>query len=104
MNGLKTFDGYTLRAAPNPYNPDKGNMTIEYELPDNISKGELIIIDSGGNYVYGWNCSGTPKGLYRIPGGWNGRNGNGKKVSEGIYIIYLSLNGDVKASWIFAVK
>lgn len=99
---------YTIRTAPNPFEPGSGEMVIEYEIPEESTDKniEILIIDSAGRLVRRWgeNVLNNRRGRYRISRGWDGRNDGGITVSRGIYVCYLRINNDPKASWYMAIK
>lgn len=102
--GLKADTGYALRTAPNPFDPEQaGKMVIEYDLsaPGYV---DLVIIDSGGRIVRKWGMDGQLTGRHRLPERWDGKNAGGDMVSRGVYLAIMKLNGNIKASWVIAVK
>ncbi len=94
--------GSTLRNFPNPFNP---STTISFELDsEDIDNIELIICNLKGQKVKTFNItlSGV-EGQSSII--WDGTDENGQKVSSGIYLYILHVNGtDVALSKCILLK
>ncbi len=94
---------YLLRTAPNPINLNRDKeIYLEYILPNIADHIAIIIVDSGGNIVKKisyTNAMDTNTGKHLKQNFWNLRNGRGDRISKGIYLILLEVDGDVKAGW-----
>jgi len=76
---------------PNPFNP---STTISYRLPVE-SKVELVIFNMLGQKVRTLFSDKQPAGEYKIV--WDGRDGNGRAVSSGVYLYRLQAGTYVEA-------
>jgi len=85
---------------PNPFNPGKGQTTsINYylESPSNV---DIKIYDPFGRLVLATSLSKDDASVSRStsPGGaswmWDGRNGAGKVVGNGIYLVKIIAHGE----------
>ncbi len=105
-DGLKSSYGYVLLAGPNPFDPVNDNgLSFQYELSNDHSRAEILIIDSAGRLVNKIECSEAGQGKHTAPQRWNGRNFGGKIVSRGIYLSVLEVGGsEARASFIIVVK
>ena len=74
--------------TPNPFNPDGNYVTISFNL-HKTSKVELKIYNIKGalvkNLYNGYSSSENLK--------WDGKDGNGNAVKDGIYLYQLNVNG-----------
>jgi|GEM_PF-4107784 len=52
---------FTLLAAPNPYNPDKGALTIGYNLSKSADKINFYLVNLRGDTLYTHEASSTEK-------------------------------------------
>ncbi len=76
---------------PNPFHPEIQNTTIAFYLAQ-PSKVSLSIYDVLGSKVQSLlNQAYLASGWHQIP--WNGRNGLGEEVQNGIYYCQLEVNG-----------
>ena len=94
-------------AAPNPYSPFDGKMTIEYGLDKNYNSGlepEIVLLDEAGEIVKSWKNLNFKKGRHRISGGWDGNNGKQMVVGRGLYLLYFKTHNTIHASWVVVVK
>lgn len=76
--------------APNPFNPDKTELTIGYNIsrPADIT---MYIIDLTGTLVREWHFSHPLSGYYQAT--WDGKNMLNQGVYNGIYYCYIIANG-----------
>jgi len=87
-------DGGYLTNYPNPFHPGETPTTIAYKLSDNANVTLRIFTLTGGlvfekNFVAGQQ--GGITGLNQFV--WDGRNGDGKLVATGGYVLHLQANG-----------
>ncbi len=80
-NAVKTMN------YPNPFDPDEKDTTIQYYLNEEADV-EIKIYTIGGELVNSWEISSgseyANKQINAFP--WNGRNGKGRIVENGIYV------------------
>ena len=82
--------GGTVTNYPNPFHPDQGPTTIAYRLDDEAAVTMRIYTLSGGLVLeerFATGQMGGQAGVNEYP--WTGRNGNGKTVASGGYIILI---------------
>ena len=72
---------------PNPFNP---STTIEYSIPS-AGKAKLCVYNIRGQKVKTLFDGTAEKGLHRLV--WDGRDGSGRSVASGIYLIHLESSG-----------
>jgi hypothetical protein len=94
-----------LSCYPNPFNPNKQNITVQYYLEDD-SDVAIAIYDLLGNLVKTWEIpSGDMNartGLNQLS--WDGRNGSGDIVANGGYILFVHSADQKKKFKILVVK
>jgi hypothetical protein len=94
-----------LSCYPNPFNPCKQDITIQYYL-ENDSDVAIAIYDLLGNLVKTWEIpSGDMNartGLNQLT--WNGRNGQNDIVANGGYIVFVHSDGQKKKFKVLVVK
>ena len=94
-----------LSCYPNPFNPCKQDITIQYYLA-NDSDVDIAIYDLLGNLVKTWEIpngdTNAKAGLNQLS--WNGRNGQGDIVANGGYIAFVHSDGQKKKFKILVVK
>ncbi|MDD5755758.1 MAG: Ig-like domain-containing protein [bacterium] len=94
-----------LSCYPNPFNPCKQNITIQYYLL-NESEVTIAIYDLLGNLVKTWEIPtgemNARSGLNQLS--WDGRNGQGDTVANGGYILFVHSDGQKKKFKILVVK
>jgi hypothetical protein len=78
---------YLIQAYPNPFNP---TTTIQFSIPQ-ASKVDLIVFNIKGQTVKQLVDDKLDEGHHSII--WNGNNESGKKVSSGVYLYKLNVNG-----------
>ncbi|TAL31342.1 MAG: hypothetical protein EPN93_17925 [Spirochaetes bacterium] len=82
-------------AYPVPFNPNAGSGLLKLLDKSGSVTGPfsvtLEIFDINGDKVLGKNYSGVNLASALNPVVWNGRNGAGKKVKPGFYIIKLTV-------------
>ncbi|RLC50592.1 MAG: hypothetical protein DRI23_06760 [Candidatus Cloacimonadota bacterium] len=93
-----SIDNTNLTNYPNPFNP---NTTIKLELAE-TGKIELAIYNIKGQKVKSLLDCITVPGTYECI--WAGKDGNGKPVSSGQYIVKLKQNGKETATKIMLLK
>ena len=76
---------------PNPFD---SSTRISYVVPDgiNASRVQLGIYDPMGRLVRTLIDSSLPGGTYGVI--WDGSNGSGEAVAEGVYFHRLQVNGE----------
>jgi len=84
---------------PNPFNPFKTSTSLSYFLEQD-SHVDIIIYDLLGRLVKKWEFSPSSVGglLGENIVSWDGRNGEGKRVGDGGYIVQVTaedVNGNV---------
>jgi hypothetical protein len=94
-----------LSCYPNPFNPYKQDITIQYYLI-NDSDVAIAIYDLLGNLVKTWEIPAgemnARTGLNQLT--WNGRNGSGDLVANGGYIVFVHSDDQKKKFKILVVK
>jgi len=87
---------------PNPFHPGQGSTTIEFNL-QSAATVSLVLYDVMGNQVETLiNNQNLPAGLQRAF--WDGRNGTGNVVLNGIYYAQLTVGGQKYMIKIAVVK
>jgi len=87
---------------PNPFHPGQESTTIEFYL-QSASTVSLVLYDVTGNRTATLlNNQNLPSGLQRIL--WDGRNGLGVFVLNGVYYSQLTVNGQKYLVKIAVVK
>jgi hypothetical protein len=76
---------------PNPFHPETGNTTIEFNLAT-PSIYSLVIYDILGKRVKTFQSNGLQSGLQQLS--WNGKNDAGVSVLSGIYYAQLNTGGN----------
>jgi len=90
--GIPLPEEYRFNAAyPNPFNP---STTIHYELPIN-SNVNIMIFDLRGQLVYRQLNQSQYAGYYDLQ--WMGDDQSGNKVSSGVYLVRIEVNGVEKS-------
>jgi len=82
---------------PNPFIGGKESTTIYYILKDNAAISINIYNPIGElvwNTQYPANSNGGRQGVNEIT--WDGKNGEGERVSQGIYFCVIEANGSRK--------
>jgi hypothetical protein len=100
---VASISGKDMINSPNPFNPNTQKTTIEYFLKAR-SKVEIKIYDAFGRLVLGRTLNpGEGSGDFAnatTTGGasfnWDGRNGAGTVVGNGIYTLKLTATNDVE--------
>ncbi|MBI5778795.1 MAG: Ig-like domain-containing protein, partial [Planctomycetes bacterium] len=94
-----------LSCYPNPFNPNKQQITVQYYL-ENDSDVAIAIYDLLGNLVKTWEIPAGEQnaraGLNQLA--WNGRNGPDDIVANGGYIVFVHSDGQKKKFKILVVK
>jgi hypothetical protein len=95
---------------PNPFNPEKEEVTIEYVLTKSVDV-EIYILTLSGGLVKKFYFPKGEKGVsYGTPEGernkfsWDGRNDKGVIVSTGMYLCKLIFGDKVEYKYIGVVK
>lgn len=88
---LPSFD-HALQAHPNPFNPQ---TNLSFEL-DAGSATALEIYDLHGRLVRRMEGGHLPRGRHELS--WDGRDGAGRSLASGEYIVRLVVNGDAVAT------
>jgi hypothetical protein len=91
----KDAHGGTLTSYPNPFHPSEGATTIAYVLNDDARVRLRIFTLSGGLVLdreFMRGTAGGTAGLNEFM--WDGRNGEGKPVASGGYVLYVQAEGE----------
>ncbi len=85
--------GFKVYNWPNPFNPDKDGPTHLTFILDSPRNTEVRVFDASGDPVFDQklDASQTHTGLNFVD--WNGRNGNGATVANGVYILTVVSGG-----------
>jgi hypothetical protein len=86
---------------PNPFHPETGNTTIEFNLSSPQSYS-LMIFDILGKKVRAFESNGPQSGLQQLS--WDGKNDAGAYVLSGVYYGQLNVNGSKYLTKIAVVK
>jgi hypothetical protein len=78
---------WQIKVYPNPFNP---STTIEYSIPS-AGKAKLCVYNIRGQKVTTLFDGTAEKGVHRLV--WDGRDGSGRSVASGIYLIHLESAG-----------
>jgi len=90
---LYAFEMKDIAAYPVPFNPKKITLKIGYPVGMAVPSGysiNVIVFDINGDLV-------VKKTGAQMPVVWNGRNGSGRYVKPGLYILKVeieSIDGD----------
>ena len=94
-----------LSCYPNPFNPNRKPVTVQYSLR-NADKVDMAIFDLMGNLVKTWAVpsgdNGAKAGLNQVT--WDGRNGQGTVVANGGYIVSVTGDGKTKHFKLLVIK
>jgi hypothetical protein len=88
-------DGGYISNYPNPFHPGETPTTIAYKLSDNATVSMRIFTLTGGlvfEKTFASGLQGGTAGLNEFV--WDGKNGDGKTVATGGYIVYIQANGN----------
>jgi hypothetical protein len=95
VSGLMVFsDGNladTFGNYPNPFHAGSEDTTIEFYLATAAGSASVEIYDVMGNRVVSLPDTGSLVGLQKIL--WDGKNGLGHLVSNGVYFAQLTVDG-----------
>ena len=72
--------------APNPYDPESGNITFSYNISQDIDNFYIIIFDQGQREVWSYSDTAITAGYHLLQ--WNGRHTNGTSLPNGLYVAY----------------
>jgi len=91
----------SFKNYPNPFNPNREQTEIRYNLPVESDVDIYIYTVTGERVRHLHFDAGSPGGLEGINEGiyWDGANGDGRTVLNGVYIAYI----DVAASDLTAI-
>ncbi|UCC78260.1 MAG: T9SS type A sorting domain-containing protein, partial [Candidatus Zixiibacteriota bacterium] len=73
---------------PNPFNPDLRQTTLRYSL-EKTAEVTIKIYDAGGNLVIALMEDVQQLSGQELSVGWDGRNGEGDMVSNGVYFFII---------------
>ncbi|MBN1824411.1 MAG: Ig-like domain-containing protein [Endomicrobiales bacterium] len=95
-----------LSCYPNPFDPLRQNLTIQYYLIS-TSEVDIAVYDLLGNLVKTWKLpsgggGGAQTGLNTHL--WDGRNGEGRVIASGGYIVYVRADGQSRKFKVLGVK
>ncbi|MCD4795817.1 MAG: T9SS type A sorting domain-containing protein [Candidatus Cloacimonetes bacterium] len=104
QNEIVMSSQYNLTNHPNPFNPTTEisfNLTTEYTSLRNASawqaeNTEISIYNIKGQKVKQLFKGQLPTGKHSFV--WNGKDGNDKPVSSGVYLYKLNVNGKIKST------
>ena len=83
---------------PNPFNPE---TQIQYAIPKN-GQVTIAIYDILGRLVRTLVDEDKPAGFYQVT--WNGKNKDGKLVSNGIYLLQMKAGTFITSKKMTIVK
>jgi len=92
---------YVLQNYPNPMNPQKGETTITYQLPQK-TKVEITIYNLLGQKVKTLVNGTKYAGQFSI--NWNGRNEFNQLVSSGVYVCNIKTDHGVASRKMLVVR
>ncbi len=84
-----TVSGNTIGKTTDGATGDMTISTFRYAFGDNVVKGTLSVRDANGNTVYTEDLAGKQAGT-TFEFNWNGKNGAGQVVPDGVYQVSLS--------------
>ncbi len=87
-----------INAYPNPFNP---NVTFSVRAKSDVS-AELTIFNVKGQTVKKLADQTLKKGINNIV--WQGDDNHGEKISSGIYLYKIEINGKCKSGKLSLVK
>ncbi len=101
ITGLVVKTGLSIGSpllGPNPYNPNKGPGSIEYQLTEGASV-HVVILSANGSTVWDTQISqdslGGQAGFNRVL--WDGKDRFGNIVANGPYVVYLVAKNSEKS-------
>jgi len=80
-------EGFKLQSYPNPFNPE---TTISFSIPEE-SEINITIYNVKGQKVVTLENDIISAGMHSVV--WNGKDINGNRVSSGVYLFRLNVNG-----------
>ena len=81
---------------PNPVNPDLEQTTLRYSL-ERTAEVTIKIYDAGGNLVLTLMDGVQQLAGQQLSAAWDGRNGEGDMVSNGVYFFIIETSEDERA-------
>ena len=87
-----------VAVTPNPLNPQ---TRIHFNLIES-AQVDLTILDSRGFHVAQLHSSVLPAGEHNI--GWDGRDGRGRRVASGVYLVKLAAGGQVTSAKVAVLR
>lgn len=98
---LEVRTAKAIWAAPNPFTEDEAECEIRYKLTEEVETVVVLITDIFGNLVRKWEfprdeggrlVGMTKPGIRIVP--WDGKNLNGQKVANGVYLVRIKPAGE----------
>ncbi|MBU0574213.1 MAG: FG-GAP repeat protein [Candidatus Margulisbacteria bacterium] len=85
-----------VKAGPIPFNPDSGNVKIQFDL-DQSGETTLLIFDLNGNLMFKRKYTSLEQGGHIGTNTvvWDGTNAFGNRVSNGVYIYKIISGGSI---------
>jgi hypothetical protein len=94
-----------LSCYPNPFDPTRQSITLQYYLKQNSDVG-VAIYDLLGGLVKTWKITAgdtnASAGLNMLA--WDGKNGQGDVVANGGYIVFVHADGQNKKFKVLVIK
>jgi hypothetical protein len=84
-------------AFPSPFNPEAETAQIRFALK-NPAKVSIKIFDGGGELVREFSIAALPRPNLAQSLRWDGRNGRGEIVANGIYFYIIEASGNKRMS------
>ncbi len=95
VDALATPQSFSLSTYPNPFRAS-ASTSIRFELPHE-AEIELAILDLNGRVVWQLARKNFKTGAHDLR--WNGENGNGQRVTAGIYFLRMRYRIFAEPTW-----
>lgn len=87
----------TVMAFPSPFNPEAETAQIRFALK-NPTEAAVKIFDGSGEMVREFSSAAPPRTNMAQSIRWDGRNGRGEMVANGVYFYVIEAPGNVRMS------
>ncbi len=113
IEGPSVYVPYTLgyvrlaSCSPNPYAPERGIMSIDFEMAEGTSGprtqwARMMITDVAGRIVTILHEAPTPSGPHTVL--WDGTDSKGKNVASGVYMVSLETRSERSSKKIILLR
>ncbi len=84
-----------INCFPNPFNPTRSSLTINYQLKENAEKAEISIYNLKGQLVRNYDLESSSAVSQTLR--WDGKDKRNERVSSGIYLYKFMVDNKVQA-------